>query len=90
MRHSEATRVQCKLYEKDQYIFFKISDNGIGIKEEKGNKKNKTFGLLGMKERISMLNGEFEVTSEKGKGTEISIKVPLTIERITNANNNSR
>ncbi len=79
MRHSNASNVNCYLTEKDGVINLKITDNGVGIKKENGNKKLKTFGLLGMKERISMLNGEFNVWSEPGKGTELNIKVPINM-----------
>jgi two-component system sensor histidine kinase DegS len=38
-----------------------------------------TFGILGMQERVSALAGKFNIQSENGKGTMISVKIPYKI-----------
>jgi signal transduction histidine kinase len=37
----------------------------------------KTLGILGMKERIAIINGKYNIRSQPGKGTLVSINVPL-------------
>ena len=37
------------------------------------------LGLLGMRERVELLHGEFLISSEAGAGTEITVKIPLTV-----------
>ena len=53
-----------------------IEDNGIGFKENE-IKNKKTLGLLGMKERIQLINGKYEINGNSGKGTSVIITVPL-------------
>lgn len=53
-----------------------VEDNGRGF-DTAENVGSESFGLLGMRERINLLNGEFAIKSLKGTGTKISIKVNL-------------
>lgn len=53
-----------------------IEDNGKGF-DTAENVGSESFGLVGMRERINLLNGELVIRSEKGTGTKISIKVNL-------------
>ncbi|MCW3114595.1 MAG: hypothetical protein JWR18_2991 [Segetibacter sp.] len=77
-RHANATQVDCLLQNADNNLSLIISDNGVGFKLN-GKGERKTLGLLGMKERIMMLNGKFNVASEPGKGTTVSVEVPLPL-----------
>ena len=43
-------------------------------------KKEKSFGLIGMRERVDMFKGEFSVTSQKGQGTRVFVKLPFSKE----------
>jgi PAS domain S-box-containing protein len=74
-RHSKATEVKCMLFRIDEEIHLTISDNGIGFKMDA---KTKTLGLLGIKERVLMLNGSYKISSEPGKGTLISVCLPVS------------
>ena len=58
-----------------------IADNGVGIDEEQIN-SSKSLGLFGMRERVNILNGEMEITSEQGKGTMVRVSIPDTKEDI--------
>jgi len=53
-----------------------IADNGKGF-DINAVKKKKTLGLLGMKERTLMMKGTYEITSQPGEGTSLSISIPL-------------
>lgn len=74
IRHANATVVEASLTEMNDTLVFTISDNGDGFK---ASSTSRTFGLLGMKERVIMINGIFDIESEAGKGTKIKVKVPL-------------
>ncbi|QQS36686.1 MAG: transporter substrate-binding domain-containing protein [Ignavibacteriales bacterium] len=78
VKHASATEVCVNLYSKDSKLMMDISDNGVGIDKTKLEKK-KTFGLLGMKERTIILGGNFKIDSDDGKGTRLSIEVPISI-----------
>lgn len=75
-RHSGAKNVSVSLFQKDKQLILTIKDNGNGI-EEKPPGSRKTLGLLGMKERTTMMGGEYNITSVKGEGTTVTVVVPL-------------
>jgi PAS domain S-box-containing protein len=81
-RHAEASNVCVTLQEQEnKFILLKIEDNGKGFEFLKTGHK-KTLGLLGMKERTLMMGGDFSIDSHPGKGTILSVTVPLTPELI--------
>jgi len=53
-----------------------IEDNGKGF-DTAENVGSESFGLVGMRERINLLNGELLIKSVKGTGTKITIKIQL-------------
>jgi PAS domain S-box-containing protein len=73
-RHANATRVQSFLKRKKNSIELHISDNGTGF-DIKAARAKKTLGLVGMKERILMINGIFDMKSGPDTGTSISVIV---------------
>lgn len=74
VRHAQANTAHIELSIAQQVLLLKVSDNGIGCQEV-----SKTgFGLLGMKERVHSLGGEFSLHSQQGLGTRISVRIPLT------------
>jgi signal transduction histidine kinase len=75
-RHSEARNVHSSLLLQHESVILKIADDGNGF-DTSILKTKKTLGLLGMKERINLINGSFEITSTAGKGTEITVQFPL-------------
>lgn len=79
MRHAGATRVNASLEENDNVLLLRIHDNGKGF-DPGSIESKKTLGLIGMKERAFMLGGELEIISGEGKGTSLTLKVPLDLE----------
>ncbi|WP_416655284.1 two-component sensor histidine kinase DegS [Bacillus amyloliquefaciens] len=80
LKHSESEEITVKVEVTADFVVLIIKDNGKGfdIKEAK-QKKNKSFGLLGMKERVDLLEGTITIDSKIGLGTFIMIKVPLSL-----------
>jgi PAS domain S-box-containing protein len=76
MRHAGASKVTISLIEESPGYCLEIKDNGKGIKEE-DQKKAKSFGLIGMKERAHLFGGNAEIESLPGKGTTIIVTIPL-------------
>jgi PAS domain S-box-containing protein len=75
-RHSKASEVNTVFKIEDNILTLSIEDNGIGFKEE-NIKNKKTLGLLGMKERVSLINGTYLINGNTGLGTSVLITVPL-------------
>jgi signal transduction histidine kinase len=80
-RHAQATRVDVELQRQTDEFVMRILDNGVGIFPSCRRKPN-SFGLLGIGERVSMLGGKFSVEGESGKGTVLSISIPLEKEEL--------
>ncbi len=79
-KHSKAKSGRVDLKVVDGTIHLVIEDDGVGFDTRKLFRVNGGVGHLGlvfMKERLRLLNGSFEVTSVKGKGTRIAARVPL-------------
>ncbi|WP_350344112.1 histidine kinase [Proteinivorax tanatarense] len=82
LKHSEATRGIIKL-DLSNKVTLLIRDNGKGFCPENvlGDLKAEKFGLLGMKERVNLLGGEFEIKSSPGKGTSINVVIDIKNHR---------
>ena len=78
VRHSGASRVEASLFLEGNTVIVSIEDNGRGFIPE-AVQRNKSFGILGMKERVLSLGGVFELDALPGKGTSIHIQLPATI-----------
>lgn len=76
VKHSGASLIKVYLEATGERLNILVEDNGIGFNKEE--KKDKSFGLLGMRERIQMLEGDLDINSEIGKGTKIKISLPST------------
>lgn len=72
-RHASASAASVQLSQAEDGVSLNISDNGRGFS---GASDRKTFGLLGMRERIAMLGGCLEIDSEPGRGTHIVAWLP--------------
>ncbi len=73
-KHSAATQVSIHLLESPNAIHLQIDDNGQGFNPE----RNTTgFGLQGMRERTAALGGQFFLVSQPGKGSQITVSIPL-------------
>lgn len=72
-RHAGASRATVRIDESDDSIQLAIEDDGRGLVQDAGRK---TFGLLGMRERIKMLGGELEIAGAPGRGTRIEARIP--------------
>ncbi|MCM3632686.1 sensor histidine kinase [Paenibacillus camelliae] len=74
LRHAKADHMLIKLYRLEEEINMVIQDDGIGF-ELKGRKQG-SYGLLTMEERVIELGGQFRIISEVGEGTAIYVTIP--------------
>lgn len=91
-KHSAATIVNISVSSADELVRLSVEDNGVGFHVEEALARRDSFGLSGMRERVALLGGRFEVHSHprsvcdlgqskrKGKGTKILITLPLADE----------
>ncbi|MBW1768140.1 MAG: PAS domain S-box protein [Deltaproteobacteria bacterium] len=75
-RHSNATEVDIELYEDDGSIVLKVTDNGTGILKSKALHPE-SFGLMGMRERAYLFQGDIKIEGIPDKGTTITASIPI-------------
>lgn len=78
-KHAQATRIEIRLIASHPNIILRVEDDGCGFDPEQGIRKaleNKRFGLLGMEERVRMMQGTFKILSAPQQGTKIIIEFP--------------
>jgi signal transduction histidine kinase len=74
LRHARATEFKVELVFDSNEVRLNLRDNGNGFDL---GKKHEGFGLQGIRERAEDLGGRFSIESSEGKGTAISITLPL-------------
>ena len=75
-KYAQATRIVVSLERDGNWIQHTVRDNGCGIDVTDQNKHGH-FGLLGIRERVILLSGEFAIIGKPGRGTELSVRIPL-------------
>jgi PAS domain S-box-containing protein len=75
-RHAKATKVTVRLKATDDHLEFIVKDNGKGIADQQLRKPD-SFGLLGIQERVYHWGGREAIVGKIGKGTTITINIPL-------------
>jgi signal transduction histidine kinase len=78
VKHAQARRITITIYYEPRQLRLVIRDDGKGLDPETMARQQKPghFGLRGMAERASIVNGQLEVRGAIGAGTEIELRVP--------------
>lgn len=76
IRHAKATRIDIELDQKNGQLFLMVKDNGKGFMWEEKLRKSDGLGLFNLQKRTSMMNGDFNINSIPGTGTEIKVSIP--------------
>lgn len=89
-KHSSASHVNISVASADEILKLNVEDNGVGFAVEEALARRDSFGLSGMRERVALLGGRFEIRSsqaggkqaggKKDRGTKISIELPIPRE----------
>ena len=77
IKHAQASKVNVSIYNRQNGVDLSVHDNGRGLSEP-DRLKPRSFGLRGIKERVSRFTGEVLITGKPGQGTTISVKLPHT------------
>jgi signal transduction histidine kinase len=76
-KHSQAKTVTIQMSRERDQVYLLVEDDGVGFGKPAGLKNERPrFGLEGIRERIGMLGGKVRITSAKGKGARLEIRVP--------------
>ena len=83
VKHSDSKRLSVRLGSDGSSACLQVTDYGRGfdLTIVAGPKDGRRYGLVGMRERVELLEGQFEIDSEVGRGTTITATIPLKEER---------
>lgn len=87
-KHSQAKSVNLSLSGSDTWLRLRVEDDGIGFDLSAAQAKHGSFGLAGMRERVTLLGGNCWIRStprgrNEKSGTEVLVEIPLGGEGIT-------
>ena len=72
-KHARAHRVAVEITADDGEIALVVRDDGTGFNPQQ---QSSGFGLIGMRERLALVNGTIEIQSSHGAGTELRARIP--------------
>jgi len=76
LRHAKASRAQIEVRRDGGILLVSVADNGKGL-GERGQSESERFGLMGMRERVQALGGEFNLESRPGVGLTVTASIPV-------------
>ncbi|MBN6885283.1 two-component system, NarL family, sensor histidine kinase DegS [Cytobacillus horneckiae] len=77
IKHAESNEIAVKLEINKMRVAVVIKDDGKGF--DINEKKAQSFGIIGMRERVELLEGQLSIDSHIGKGTIVIIQIPLNL-----------
>lgn len=93
LKHAQATQVHVLIQTMANGLHLIVRDDGKGFDAEAARQKaiqGRSFGILGMQERIELIGGSFTIQSEPGKGSEVKAVFPLTMSESDSDNEGKR
>ncbi len=79
VKHSGAKAIEVTLNCTAEALQLSVKDDGIGFSRENGNAGPGHYGLIGMKERAAQIGAELSLASEPGRGTTVSVLLPISL-----------
>lgn len=80
LRHADATKVELSLLRVGPHVVLEVRDDGRGISDPVSAQTG--AGLLGMRDRSTLVDGQVDVTSTPGRGTTVRLRVPANLQGV--------
>ena len=77
LKHSEASRINVQLFSEPKRLSAQVTDNGKGFDSSLTEKEKLWKGLENIRDRITAMNGRFDIWSSPGQGTEASVEIEI-------------
>lgn len=77
LKHARAQNVYVQLLLHQNELILTFEDDGVGFEFSESSPVNKGMGLLSISNRVKAMSGLFEIDSKPGKGTVLTIRIPL-------------
>lgn len=82
-KHAQADHIWVRLKPSGDLLELEVEDDGVGFDVsavESGYDQRGSMGMVNLRERAELVNGVLRIASTKGRGTRVSVTIPLTIE----------
>jgi len=82
-KHAQSQQIWVRLYKREAFVVVEIEDDGVGFDVsavDASYDQRGSLGMVNMRERAELIEGTLRIQSAKGRGTKISVLVP--IERV--------
>lgn len=79
-KHAQAQQIVVRLFQREAYVIVEIEDNGVGFDVDavtSSYDRRGSLGLVNMRERAELIEGTLRIQSVPGRGTKITIALPL-------------
>jgi signal transduction histidine kinase len=76
-RHAQASGICVRVSTGSRWLTLSVRDNGVGLRKDKLDDP-RSLGVLGMRERASRLGGTIQFKGVRGKGTNVTLRLPIT------------
>ena len=76
-RHAGAAHVRLSLTQSDGGILMTVADDGVGFDVPNEENAGSSLGIVGMQERVRLVEGRFSLASRRGEGTRVEVWVPV-------------
>jgi len=81
-KHAHATSITVYMFAFENHLHISISDDGVGMNKQSTNSyvySGYQLGLTGIRERVSLLNGQITIESLEGRGTRVDVEIPKAV-----------
>ncbi len=82
VKHANASAVCLSLTYLEHGVHMRVVDDGCGFDVDRIQTQERSWGLIGMQERSSLLGGEFRLISRPQEGTTVEVDIPYQPERV--------
>ena len=92
-KHAEAELISARVARQDDVVVVEIADNGVGFDTgavDANYDQRGSLGMVNMRERAELLSAALRIDSAEGKGTKITIVVPLKGGRESSSTRNQK
>jgi len=79
-KHARARQVEVSIRREGDLLLIQVADDGVGFDPERlsaSREKPRGFGLFSVRERVACLGGRLRIDSRPGRGTQVSLVVPV-------------
>lgn len=76
-RYAHVSQAKVRVWKEEQALGLMVEDEGTGFEADAAITSNQSSGLIGMRERTTLLGGQFVLESAPGQGTRVNARLPL-------------